>query len=61
MDLNQLYFRHQLSLIRASMASDDETCLAHEAQAAGIAHSIGAFQHGLGAEAALSWQVDCAQ
>jgi hypothetical protein len=34
MDLNQLYFRHQLLLMRASDASDEESSLRHEAKAA---------------------------
>jgi len=61
MDLNQLYFRHQLLLMRASIAADDETSLRHETHAAGIARSIGTFLHGLGAQAALSWQTESAQ
>lgn len=61
MDLNQLYFRHQLLLMRASCASDEEASLKHEARAAGIAQSIGAFQANAGATAALSWQSEGGQ
>lgn len=61
MDLNQLYFRHQLLLMRASCASDEGASLKHKARAAGIARSIGVFQVGAGAAAALSWQSEGAQ
>lgn len=61
MDLNQLYFRHQLLLMRASCASNDEASLNHEATAAGIARCIGMFQANAGAAAALSWQSEDGQ
>ncbi len=61
MDLNQLYFRHQLLLMRASDASDEESSLRHEAKAAGIARNIGAFQADAGASAALYWQSEGGQ
>jgi len=61
MDLNQLYFRHQLLLMRASVAATVDACLKHESHAAGIARSIGAFQDRLGAKAAASWQAEYAR
>lgn len=61
MDLNQLYFHHQLLLMRASCASNEESTLSHEARAAGIARSIGTFQANAGAAAALSWQSEGGQ
>jgi hypothetical protein len=61
MDLNHLYFRHQLLLMQASGASNERTSLKHEEKAARIARSIGAFQASAGATAATSWQADGVQ
>lgn len=56
MDLNQLYFRHQILLMRASGTVDGAASLRHESGAARIARSIVALQHALGAKAAFAWQ-----
>lgn len=55
MNLNQAYFDHQLSLMRADGA--DTPCLEHRHQreAADIADRIGQRQDELGAPAATSW------
>lgn len=55
MDLNQAYFDHQLSLIRAGAA--DTPCLehGHRREAALIAERIGERQDALGAPAAGDW------
>ena len=54
-DFNQLYFEHQISLIRAEAA--ETPCLAqgHRVAAASIAGRIGDRQHALGALAAGGW------
>ncbi|WP_018076093.1 hypothetical protein [Novosphingobium nitrogenifigens] len=56
MDLNQLYQRHQILLMRASSASSNNACRNHKSEAAGIARRIEAFQNALGALAAQSWR-----
>lgn len=55
MDLNQLYFDHQLSLMRADEA--DTPCLEHSHlhDAALVAARIGERQGKLGAAAACAW------
>ena len=55
MDLNEAYFDHQMSLIRADAA--DTPCLehGHRAEAARIAGAIGERQDALGAQAAGGW------
>ena len=57
MDLNLLYSRHQMSLIRAARAPDLELRLGHEREARGIAGQIARFQHTIGASAATSWSL----
>ena len=55
MDFNQLYFDHQISLIRADEAQTP--CLedGHRREAAAIAGRIGERQNKLGAGAACAW------
>lgn len=55
MDLNQLYFDHQIQLIRADGAVSDEARAGHELAAARIAGCIGQRQARLGAAAACAW------
>jgi hypothetical protein len=55
MDLNLLYSKHQISLIRASATEDYHSRLDHQADAHRFASTISAFQFSLGAPAALSW------
>lgn len=55
MNLNQLYFDHQMSLIRADGANTPCLRQRHEHHAAQIAGRIGRLQSTLGAEAACSW------
>lgn len=61
MDLNQLYQRHQLLLMRASAASSHDARLSHSSEAAGIARRIEAFQNALGALAAQYWRPEMAR
>ena len=60
MDLNQAYFDHQISLIRADAA--DTPCLehGHRREAAALAGRIGERQDALGALAADGWMRDAA-
>lgn len=61
MNLNQLYFDHQLSLIRADAA--ESACLegGHRRAAAQIAGRIGERQNALGAPAACGWMRQAAE
>ena len=56
MDLNQLYFDHQLLLIRAKGAASCVVRHEHEAGASRIARRIGRMQRRLGAAAASKWE-----
>lgn len=55
MDLNQLYFDHQISLIRADAADTPRLAHGHQREAASIAGRIGGRQDALGAGAAGGW------
>ena len=57
MDLNQLYFDHQVLLMKAARA---DTCAArhkHEVRASHVAGRIGCMQRALGAAAAPIWEM----
>ena len=54
-DFNQLYFEHQISLIRADAARTPCVEQRHRVAAASIAGRIGDRQHALGALAAGGW------
>ncbi len=56
MDLNQLYFDHQLLLMKAKRTLSTEARVAHEACASLIAGRIGCMQRALGAAGALAWE-----
>ena len=56
MDLNRLYFDHQLSLMRASRSPTCDDRRTHASRALRIAGRIGSAQRALGAAAALSWE-----
>lgn len=56
MDLNQLYFDHQLLLIKAQDASSPDARERFEETASVIACRIGRVQHALGAGAAPMWR-----
>lgn len=58
MDLNFLYFQHQLSLIRAGTASTDEFRARHFAIAERIGSRIRSYQFTKGAAAAFSWSAN---
>ena len=58
MDLNQLYFDHQITLIRADGATTPEARRDHETDAAQIAGRIGLRQARLGAAAACAWMAN---
>ena len=58
MDLNQLYFDHQITLIRADGAATSAARRGHEAEAALIAGRIGQRQVRLGAAAACAWMAN---
>jgi hypothetical protein len=57
MDLNDLYFRHQISLMRANTAPDDQARGAHQGRADELAQRIGMWQQRVGASAASMWNV----
>lgn len=52
MDLNELFFRHQIALMRAGSAGEQGEKHRHAAVANGFAARIGALQLRLGAPAA---------
>lgn len=52
MDLNDFYFRHQISLMRASGARSAESRARHQATADELARDIGKWQRKVGAGAA---------
>ena len=49
LDLNHLYFEHQIALMRASSARDAKARAGHQLAATGFAQRITKFQHGIGA------------
>ena len=55
MDLNRLYFDHQLSLMRASGSVTCDGRRRHVSRALRIAGRIGSAQRSLGAAAATGW------
>jgi hypothetical protein len=55
MDLNQLYFRHQILKMRAEHSALAERRALHDRRAAALAERIGRFQRALGARAAVGW------
>jgi hypothetical protein len=55
-DLNQLYFDHQLLLMKARRTLSAEARRAHEAGASLLAGRIGRMQRALGAEGAPAWE-----
>jgi hypothetical protein len=57
MDLNDLYFRHQLSMMRAHSAQGSDNRRRHCADARGIAGEISLFQRKAGAGAAVGWSL----
>lgn len=59
MDLNQLYFDHQIALMRAAEGPLRDGPKHLEA-AAGVARQIACFQRRLGASAARSYKGQCA-
>lgn len=61
MNLNQLYFDHQLSLIRADAADGAGPEGGHRREAARIAGRIGERQSALGAPAADDWMRQAAE
>lgn len=56
MDINQLYFDHQISLMRASASGSPQLRLAHHANATGIAQRIERIHRDAGAGAATRWE-----
>lgn len=56
MDLNRLYFDHQMLLLRARIAGAGQARQAHETAARRLAGRIGSFQRRSGAAAALGWE-----
>lgn len=59
MNLNQLYFRHQLLLIRADQSASADSRRLRRAAAARIACRIGSVQRKLGAAGAPAWEAQC--
>lgn len=56
MDLNQLYFDHQLLLMKASQATSAGVRQEHEIDASHVAGRIGCMQRAIGAAAAPIWE-----
>ena len=56
MDLNKLYFDHQIALMRAGSACSDKLRRDRQFEASLIAGRIGCMQRSLGAGAAPSWE-----
>ena len=56
MDLNQLYFDHQLLLMKAKRSPSAERRRTHEIGASLIARRIGCMQRALGAACAPAWE-----
>lgn len=56
MDLNQLYFDHQILLMKADGVPEGDTRDLHEIGASQIAGRIGCMQRALGARAASVWE-----
>ncbi len=57
MDLNQLYFDHQLALIEAAQSPSCELKRRLTVSATQIAGQIGGIQRGLSASAATGWDL----
>jgi hypothetical protein len=57
MDLNQLYFNHQVLLMEADRASTEGLRQLHEVAASHIAGRIGCMQRSLGAAGACAWDL----
>lgn len=57
MDLNQLYFDHQLTLMRAARAFDSRVRQVQEKRAVTIARTIETLLRARGAAAAHRWEV----
>ncbi len=55
MDLNRLYFKHQVSMMLVSSTRDTSECARHQTTADGLALRIARFQKGCGAAAATAW------
>ena len=55
MDLNQLYFDHQVLLMQATRARTHALRHCHEVAATHVAGRIGCMQRALGAHAARGW------
>jgi hypothetical protein len=55
MDLNCLYFRHQIQHMRAEHSALAERRALHARRAAALAARIGGFQRTIGARAAAGW------
>jgi len=56
MDLNQLYFDHQLLLMKACQAGPGRARSGHEIGARRLARTISAWQRSSGAPAAEAWE-----
>ncbi|MDE2596976.1 MAG: hypothetical protein KGL44_08870 [Sphingomonadales bacterium] len=57
MDLNKLYFHHQLAVMRADASIGHGERAHHEGFADVIADRIGGYQRKLGAAASVAWTV----
>lgn len=56
MDLNRLYFDHQLTLMRVARSASCDVRRDHVLRASTIAGRIGSAQRALGARAASTWE-----
>lgn len=55
MDLNDLYFRHQICLMRANGARNDRSRGGHRDHSDDLARHIGHWQRRVGAAARAAW------
>lgn len=56
LDLNQLYFDHQILLMRAHLAVCDKARLLHRDAARSVARAIASLHRASGATALLQWE-----
>lgn len=55
MDLNRVYFQHQIAIMRASAAPNSRIRTLHRSRATAIGEKIANIQRKLGAGASVTW------
>jgi hypothetical protein len=61
LDFNQLYFDHQISLMRASATQSIPLRALHRSDACKIARHIEGLHRAVGAGAAVNWEARCVE